>query len=79
MSLCRSCEPGFRSIVYIRAAGDVAFLSKYHGYICFVDRPFLIGCILRRIADMLNYFLLRLVGPKMGELKVNIDDGAVFN
>lgn len=35
-----------------------------------IKRPFLIGCILRRIADMLNYFLLRLVGPKMGELKV---------
>ena len=24
------------------------------------------------MADMLNYFLLRLVGPKMGELKVII-------
>ncbi|XP_020626137.1 ubiquitin conjugation factor E4 A-like [Orbicella faveolata] len=35
-----------------------------------VKRPFLIGCMLRRTADMLNYFLLRLVGPKMGELKV---------
>lgn len=35
-----------------------------------IKRPFLIGCMLRRIADMLNYFLLRLVGPKMGELKV---------
>ncbi|KAL9957844.1 hypothetical protein ACROYT_G034792 [Oculina patagonica] len=34
-----------------------------------VKRPFLIGCMLRRTADMLNYFLLRLVGPKMGELK----------
>lgn len=35
-----------------------------------IKRPFLIGCMLRRIADMLNYFLLKLVGPKMGELKV---------
>lgn len=35
-----------------------------------IKRPFLIGCMLRRIADMLNYFLYRLVGPKMGELKV---------
>lgn len=26
--------------------------------------------MVRRTADMLNYFLLRLVGPKMGELKV---------
>ena len=37
-----------------------------------VYRPFLIGCMLRRTADMLNYFLLRLVGPKMGELKVPV-------
>lgn len=35
-----------------------------------IKKPFLIGCLIRRMADMLNYFLLRLVGPKMGELKV---------
>lgn len=35
-----------------------------------IKQPFLIGCMVRRTADMLNYFLLRLVGPKMGELKV---------
>ena len=44
-----------------------------------VYRPFLIGCMLRRTADMLNYFLLRLVGPKMGELKVPIQPYSLYH
>ncbi|KAJ7373174.1 Ubiquitin conjugation factor E4 A [Desmophyllum pertusum] len=42
-----------------------------------LKRPFLIGCMLRRTADMLNYFLLRLVGPKWVNLRLRIYQSSI--